>query len=175
FTEVVTMEIHIEIKAAGRQKVDIGVRDDAGCVVFSDGANLAGIEGRAKTANNLCAKLRELGVERTPDELERELQGVWAKFVEAQEKEAAERAKSGAAEDPDARERRRLEAMPAEGRAKAEALRRSPNLMNGWAAGGGGGWGWGGGGIQGAAHPGGQEPQARPACRGARQRTDGFG
>jgi hypothetical protein len=125
-------DLRIEIKAAGRAKVDITVRNEDGAIVLTDQANLASIDGRRKTAKDLCGKLREFGIEKTPSELEQELQVVWAQFAEAQEKAAAEQAKAAEGldeHDPEARERRRLEGMPADVRAEAESLLRSPTLM----------------------------------------------
>jgi hypothetical protein len=125
-------DLRIEIKASGRAKVDIRVRNEEGGIVLTDQANLASIDGRRRTAKDLCGKLRDFGIEKTPAELEQELQTVWAQFAQDQERKAAEQAKAGEAldeQDPDARERRRLEGMPADVRAEAEALVRSPELM----------------------------------------------
>jgi hypothetical protein len=125
-------DLKIELKAAGRAKVDITVRNERGGIVLTDQANVASIEGRRRTAKDLCAKLRELGIEKTPAELEQELQAVWARFAEDQEKLAAEQAKAGQElneQDPDSRERRRLEGMPEDVRAQAGELVRRPNLM----------------------------------------------
>jgi len=83
-------------------------------------------------AKDLCGKLREFGIEKTPSELEQELQVVWARFADDQEKLAAEHAKAGEAlneQDPDFREWHRLEGMPGDVRAQAEELVRSPKLM----------------------------------------------
>src|SRR5262249_37842913 len=132
-TEGLTVDdLRIEIKAAGRAKVDITVRNEEGGIVLTDQANLASIDGRRRTAKDLCGKLRDYGIEKTPAELEQELQTVWAQFAETQERQAAEQSKACEAldeQDPDARERRRLEGMPADVRAEAEALVRSPELM----------------------------------------------
>jgi hypothetical protein len=125
-------DLRIEIKAAGRAKVDITVRNEHGGIVLTDQANLASIEGRRRTAKDLCGKLREFGIEKTPAELEQELQDVWARFAEEQEKQAAEQIKASDAlneQDPDAREQRRLEGMPGDVRTQAEELVRSPSLM----------------------------------------------
>jgi hypothetical protein len=125
-------DLRIEIKAAGRAKVDITVRNEHGGIVLTDQANLASIDGRRRTAKDLCGKLRDFGIEKTPPELEQELQAAWAQFAEAQEKEAAEQARASNAledQDPDSRELRRLEGMPADLLAEAEALVRSPELM----------------------------------------------
>jgi hypothetical protein len=125
-------DLRIEIKAAGRARVDITVRNEQGGIVLTDQANLASIDGRRRTAKDLCGKLREFGIEKTSAELEQELQAVWARFAEDQEKQAAEQAKAGEdldEQDPDSRERRRLEGMPDDVRAQAEELVRSPSLM----------------------------------------------
>src|SRR5262249_49028230 len=132
-TEGLTVnDLRIEIKAGGRAKVDITVRNEQGGIVLTDQANLASIDGRRRTAKDLCGKLRDFGIEKTPPELEQELQTAWTEFAEVQEKEAAEQAKASNAlegQDPDSRERRRLEGMPADLLAEAEELVRSPHLM----------------------------------------------
>jgi hypothetical protein len=125
-------DLRIEIKAAGRAKVDITVRNEQGGIVLTHQANLASMDGRQRTAKDLFAKLHQYGIEKTPEELEEELQAVWVHFVEEQEKAAAEQAKAAENlddQDPDCRERRRLQAMPEDVRAEAEQLLRSPNLM----------------------------------------------
>jgi hypothetical protein len=126
-------DLWIEIKAAGRAKVDIFVRNKQGGIVLTDQANLASIDGRGRTAKDLCSKLRALGIEKTPHELEQALQEVWARFAEDEEKSAAEHAKAGEVadeQDPDSREQRRLEAMPADIRSDAEKLVRRADLMD---------------------------------------------
>jgi hypothetical protein len=125
-------DLKIEIKAAGKAKVDITVRNQEGGIVLTDRATLISIDGRRETAKDLAGKLRDFGIEKTPDELEEDLQKVWNQFVEQQEKEAAEQAKAsqdGAEPDPDARERRRLADMPKDVRDEADELLKSPELM----------------------------------------------
>src|SRR5260370_31220140 len=108
FTEGLTVDdLRIEIKAAGRAKVDITVRNQQGGIVLTDQANLASIDGRRRTAKDLCGKLREFGIEKTPAELEHELQAAWAQVAESQEKQAAEQAKASEGldeQDPELRE-----------------------------------------------------------------------
>src|SRR5262245_44186137 len=125
-------DLKIELKAAGRAKVDITVRNERGGIVLTDQANVASIEGRRRTAKDLCGQLRDIGIEKTPTELEQALQTVWAQFVEAQERQAAEQVKASEAadeQDPESREQHRLEGMSADVRAEAESLVRSPQLM----------------------------------------------
>src|SRR5262249_28553319 len=85
-----------------------------------------------RTAKLLCGKYRDLGFEKTPDEIEQVLQDAWAQFAETREKEAAElaaRAASTDEQDPDTREQKRLAGTPADIRAEAEALLRDKDLI----------------------------------------------
>jgi hypothetical protein len=124
--------LRLEIRPAVRGKVDLIVRGEDGSIVLTDLTDLSGIEARRKAARGLCARLREKGIERSPEDIENALEARWAEYVQERERQEAEDAAraagSGGEEDPDAREQRRLSETPADVRAEAEALLRDPHL-----------------------------------------------
>jgi hypothetical protein len=112
-------------------RVEVIVRDEAGGILFADRCDLASVEGRQKAAKTLCAKLRDKGVERTPEQVEAVLETKWNEFLQRRdEAEAAGPADAaGDADDVDALGRRLLEAMPPDVVAEAEALLKDPDLL----------------------------------------------
>jgi hypothetical protein len=125
-------ELILEIRPAGRAKVDLIIRDTKGAILLTDQANLASIEGRKKVAKELSRKLQDRGIERTPPQLEEILQTTWNQHLQARERQEAEAAAAAAQvgeEDIDAREQRRLENMPADVRNDAEFMLRDPCLV----------------------------------------------
>jgi len=128
------MELRLEIRPAGGRfaKVDVVVRDETGGFL-TDRCDLASIEGRAKAAKDLCRRLREKGIERAPDQIEKVLEEKWGEFVQTREQEEKERAAADASDvddgDVDAEAERLLAAMPAEIRKEAEALAHDPELL----------------------------------------------
>jgi hypothetical protein len=126
-------ELRLEIAAAGRGKVDIAYYDEKGNAVLRHQAKLAGIDDRAKAATLICRELAATGIEKIPFEIAAELGEKWNEYTKAEETRRAEADAKAAAEqalddDPDGREIRVLNSTPAEVRAAAEQLLRSPGL-----------------------------------------------
>jgi hypothetical protein len=113
-------------------KVEVIVRDEQGGILFSDRCDLASVEGRQKAAKTLCAKLRDKGIERTPEQVEAVLETKWNEFLELRERAEAspgEGDRAGEADDVDDLGPRLLEAMPPDVVAEAGAMVRAPDLL----------------------------------------------
>jgi hypothetical protein len=123
-------KLSIEVRPAGRGlKAEVRVRDSQGAILLSDRCDLASIEGRQRAAKGLCAKLREKGLERAPEQIEAALETQWNKVLEAQDQPPEPDAPAAGADDLDAEEQHRLDETPPGVRSEAEALLKDPRLL----------------------------------------------
>jgi hypothetical protein len=125
----------IRLLPASHGKIDVRFVNDQNVTIIADQANLASIESRKKTAQVLCQKLAAKGFERTPEEVEEELEERWLNYLKEEETRQAEEAarkaaaENGLLEDPDEREQRVLANVPQDVQEKALELLKDPELV----------------------------------------------
>jgi hypothetical protein len=127
-------KVIIEIRPAkgAHLRVEVIVRDEQGGILFSDRCDLASVEGRLKSARTLCAKLRDKGIERTPEQVEAVLETKWNELLQQRDQAEAPGGagdQAGAADDVEELGLRLLEALDKDVVAEAKAVLRGPGLL----------------------------------------------
>ena len=64
---------------------ELRVYDEKGQILFTDQPDLRSVSGRKQAAKDLCGRLRQRGMERSPGDIETVLETKWAEYVAARD------------------------------------------------------------------------------------------